>query len=98
MGQIEYDAMLPETNAEALLVAQTDDLTERVEAHLQTFDFDGIDELVSGDFLGWFYDRVTEGTYKDEFNNLITRQHFWIVTNAGDIARDYAEHIMGSRS
>ena len=98
MNQDDYDAMTPESNAEALLAAQTDGLANLISGYLVTFDFDWLDEETNGDFLGWFYDRVTEGTYKDEFNNLITRQHFWIVTNAGDIARDYAEHIMGSRS
>ena len=69
----------------------------RVASYLATFDFADLDRAYGGNFLAWFYDRMTDGNYKGEFENLADRSDFWISTDAYEIARDYAEYLIGEK-
>ena len=78
-----------------------DKIQERIEEtaslfnrYLVEFDFNGLDELTTDDFLGWFYDR--EG-YQNEFVSLATRSAFWKSNTALEVATDYAEHMINQK-
>lgn len=68
-----------------------EEVARQFQIYLVDFDFNGLDDITTDDFLGWFYDQ--EG-YQNEFVNLATRSAFWKSCAALDVATDYAEHMI----